>query len=111
MFGMSQICPGVTVSVSTVNSTVIILKVEILKNIKVPATCNCFGVKQCKQLFSQSSMVFQAILYDMLQLNNKEQTMRFRLNDVMEETDYCTQAILAALIVLHKQIYNNCKIQ
>jgi len=56
-------------------------------------------------------MVFQAILYDMLQLNNKEQTMRFRLNDVMEETDYCTQAILAALIVLHKQIYNNCKIQ
>ena len=30
---MSQICPGVIVSVSTVNSTVVVLKVEILKNI------------------------------------------------------------------------------
>jgi len=48
--------------------------------------CNCFAVKQCKQLFSQSSVVFQAVLYDMLHLNNKDQTMHFRVNDVMEKT-------------------------
>jgi len=33
LFSMSHICPGVKVSVSTVNSTVVVLKVEILKNI------------------------------------------------------------------------------
>jgi len=48
--------------------------------------CNCFAVKQCKQLFSQSSMIFRDVLYDMPHLNNNDQTMRFRLNDVMEET-------------------------
>lgn len=44
--------------------------------------CNCFAVKQCKQLFSQNSMVFQAVLNDMPHLNNKDQTMHFGLNDV-----------------------------
>jgi len=34
----------------------------------------------------QSSMVFQAVLYDMPHLNNKDKTMHFRLNDVMQET-------------------------
>jgi hypothetical protein len=86
LFSKSQICPGVIVSVTTINSTVVVLKVEILKNIQVTVMCNCFAVKQCKQLFSQSSMVFQAVLYDMAHLNNKDQTTHFRLNNVMEGT-------------------------